>query len=158
MSSLTWKFITWRISRKLEVIFSLKSWIHLHEVSMGWNPGCELKGMSQNPVRGKCNLPALTLSTDPQPKADGILFQSSATVIGRYRPEAVRVIFLWPSLIGILTTVLSVVVDHQSTHMKPLKCDIAITLTMTHGRKSQSANRDLASPRSSAWIGKMYFQ
>lgn len=103
-----------------------------------------LKGISQDPARAKCNLPVLTLSTDPQPKADGIQFQSTASVIGRYRPEAVQVIFLWPSLIGILTTVLSLAVDHPSTHMKSFKCDIAITLTVTHGRKSQSANRDLA--------------
>lgn len=109
---------------------------------MGWT-GCVLKGMSQDPARGKCNLPTLTLSTDPRPRADGIQFQSTASVIGRY--GAVQVIFLWPSLIGILTTVLSLVVDHPFTHMKSLKCDIAITLTVTHGRKSQSANRDLAS-------------
>lgn len=101
--------------------------------------------MSQDPARGKYNLPALTLSTDPRPRADGIQFQSTDSVIGRYGPEAVQVIFLWPSLIGILTTVLSLVVDHPSTHIKSLKCDIAITLTVTHGRKSQSANRDLAS-------------
>lgn len=99
--------------------------------------------MSQDPVRGKCNLPAVTPGADPRPRVDGIQFQSTGSVVGRYGPEAVQVIFLWPSLIGILTTVLSLVVDHPSTHMKSLKCDIAITLTVTHGRKSQSANRDL---------------
>lgn len=103
-----------------------------------------LKGRSRDPARGKCNLPALTLSADPRPRADGIQFQSTGSAIGRYGPEAVQVIFLWPSLIGILTTVLSLLVDQPSTHMKSLKCDIAITLTVTHGRKSQSANRDLA--------------
>lgn len=102
------------------------------------------QGHESGSSKGKCNLPALTLSTDPQPRSDGIQFQSTASVIGRYRPEALQVIFLWPSLIGILTTVLSLVVDHPSTHMKSLKCDIAITLTVTHGRKSHSANRDLA--------------
>lgn len=106
---------------------------------------CAERQESQDPARGNCNLPALTLSADPRPRADGIQFQSTDSVIGRYRPEAVQVIFLWPSLIGILTTVPSLVVDHPSTHMKSLKCDIAITLTVTHGRKSQSANRDLAS-------------
>lgn len=102
------------------------------------------QGHEQDPARGKCNLPALTLSIDPRPRADGIQFQSTGSVIGRYRPGAIQVIFLWPLLIGILTTVLSLVVDHPSTHMKSLKCDIAITLSLTHGRKSQSANRDLA--------------
>lgn len=104
-----------------------------------------LCAQGHEPARGKCNLPALTLSADPRPRADGIQFQSTGSVIGRCGPEVVQVIFLWPSLIGILTTVLSLVVDQPSTHMKSLKCDIAITLTVTHGRKSQSANRDLAS-------------
>lgn len=103
------------------------------------------QGHEPNPVRGKRNLPALTPSTDPRPRADGIQFQSTGSLIGRYGPEAAQVIFLWPSLIGILTIVLSLVVDHPSAHMKSLKCDIAITLTVTHGRKSQAANRDLVS-------------
>lgn len=107
----------------------------------GMNSWMCAQGHEQDPARGKCNLPALTPSVDPRPGADGIQFQSTGPVVG---PEAVRVIFLWPSLIGILTTVLSLVVDHPSTHMKSLKCDIAITLSLTHGRKSQSANRDLA--------------
>lgn len=93
-------------------------------------------------IRGEGNTPVLTLSTDPWPRADGIQFQSTGWVAGRYGPEAVQVIFLWPSLIGILTTGLSLVADHPSAHMKSLKCDIAITLTVTHGRKSQPANRD----------------
>lgn len=81
---------------------------------MGWTPGCALKGRSQDSARGKCNLPAPTLSTDPRPRSDGIQFQSTGSVIGRCRSGAVQVIFLWPSLIGILTTVLSLVV--QTTH------------------------------------------
>ncbi len=78
-----------RSSEELEFIFSLKLWIHHQEVSTGWTPGCALKGMSQDPARGKCNLPALTLSADPRPRADGIQFQSTGSVIGRYGPEAV---------------------------------------------------------------------
>lgn len=142
-----------RIPQKPAFIFCLKLCIRHREASTGW-----LKGMTQDPARGKCNLPALTLSADPQPRADGIQFQSTGLVIGRYGPEALQVIFLWPSLIGILTTVLSLVVDHPSTHMKSLKCDIAITLTVTHGRKSQSANRDLASFSSLHWKEKRNFQ
>lgn len=143
-----------RVPQKLEFIFCPNVCIRHQEVSTA-----RLKGMTQDPVRGKCNLPALTWSADPQPRADGIQFQSTGLVIARCGPEALQVIFLWPSLIGILTTVLSLVVDHPSTHMKSLKCDIAITVTVTHGRKSRSANRDPARFFSSLhWKEKRNFQ
>ena len=69
----------------------LKQPIHKHFISAVMNPRrVRSRARAGSCEKGKGNLPALTQSTDPQPRTDGIQFQSTASLVARYGPAAAR--------------------------------------------------------------------